>query len=207
MQKVSRSLLVIVAIFCLALGICSQSYASGCSYYLPVPFLKQVPPGDWTNTKNCGQTCAVMLGGYFNKTAVTSTQITAQNTWLANYTHDTRYNNANGWYTGGSSIGAYRTLLSQVHHLNSFVYNGSSFDDILNYGCDGFPVIAGVMISGGNLVSSGGLAHWVIVVGYDGCNVIINDPGSSSGNARRYSLATFVASWSTQAKIYMPISN
>lgn len=183
----------------------TQAYAR-CSYYLSVPFLKQVPPGDWTNTKNCGQTCAVMLGGYFNKTAVNSTQITAQNTWLAKYTGNSKYNDPNGWYTSGSNLSAYQALLAQVHRLNSPIKYGKTIDDILNYGCQGYPVIVGVQISGGKLVSKGGLAHWALLVGFDGCNVILNDPGTSYGNGIRYSTSTFTASWATQGMIYIPIN-
>ncbi|MCX6784517.1 MAG: hypothetical protein NTV81_01090, partial [Candidatus Komeilibacteria bacterium] len=73
-----------------------DAYPQRC-FSLNVPFIKQAdPPGEWANTKNCGQACAVMLAGYFNRAAVTPARITAQNTWLANYTHDQRYNQANG---------------------------------------------------------------------------------------------------------------
>lgn len=180
-----------------------KSTFPGYSFCLAVPFLKQVPPGDWANTKNCGQTCAVMLSGYFNSTAVNSSQITAENTWLYNYTGNSAYNNANGYYTSASQIQA---LLSQKHGLTSSILTGSTVDDILIQAYSGKPCIAHVRISGGVLVSTGGVDHWTLVVGYDGYNVITNDPGSSSGFNKAYSKATFTASWTVGNKLYMPVS-
>lgn len=81
-----------------------KSAFPGYSFCLSVPWLNQVPPGDINNTKNCGQTCAVMLSGYFNNTAVNSSQITAENTWLYNYTGNSAFNNPNGYVTNASQI-------------------------------------------------------------------------------------------------------
>jgi len=175
----------------------------GYSFCLAVPWLPQVPPGDWANTKNCGQTCAVMLSGYFNKTAVNSSQITAENTWLYGYTGNSAYNNANGYYTSTTQIQA---LLLQKHGLTSSILTGATVDDILNQAYSGKPCIAHVRISGGTLVGSGGVDHWTLVVGFDGYNVITNDPGSSSGYNRAYSKAAFTASWTLGSKLYMPVS-
>lgn len=200
--------LVIAVIFCSTFLVSSTAF-SYCCYRLYIPFLTQVPPGDWDNTKNCGQTCAVMLGGYFNATPVNSSEITEQNKWLAMYTGDKRYNSPNGWYTGGSSLTAYRQILLNVHHLKTSVYYGKDIYDILNYGCQQMPVIVGVLIKKGKLVSNvkdkDAASHWAIVVGCDGNKVILNDPGTNSGNGIKYDVATFTSSWATQGKIYMPV--
>ena len=209
MHKASKSVTVFI-VACLALfGVMSVNSYAQCSYWLSVPFLKQVPPGDWTNTKNCGQTCAVMLGGYFNGSAVNSSAITDQNDWLYNYTSDSRYNDANGWYTGGSKLSAFLHLLTDYHGLSASAHYGSSIDDILDEGCSDNPVIAGVQISGGQLVSSGGVGHWAIVIGYDPYydEVILNDPGNSNGGSITYSVTDFVNSWASQDKIYIPVSD
>lgn len=171
------------------------------SFSLNVPFVTQVPPGDWANTKNCGQTCAVMLGGYFKGSAVNSTAITSQNTWLATYTRDTRYNQANGWYTSLSQL---KALLGQKHGLQTSYPACASLEQLINVVASGKPCIVGVKISGGKLVSSGGVDHWALVVGWNG-NVIVNDPGSSSGNHRSYSVAAFDASWATSGRSYMAV--
>lgn len=175
---------------------------------LNVPLLAQVPPGNWSPnppgsnnfTHNCGQTCCVMLSGYFNGTAVNSTAITAENTWLASYTGNQTYNQPNGWDTNTSQLNA---LLWQKHNLHSSVNVGTTLDQVINTVASGKPCIASVRISGGNLVPSGGYGHWVIVVGWNG-NVIINDPGC--GVVRRsYSVSAFNASWTAGGKYYMPV--
>lgn len=181
-----------------------DSYPRQC-FSLNVPFLPQVPPGTWAETKNCGQACAVMLAGYFNGAVVNSARITAQNSWLANFTRDQRYNQANGWYTGGNALNAYRALLGQYNGLQISVGNGSTPEDVVNQAVRGRPCIVGVMINGGRLVSDGGIAHWALVVGWDGRNIILNDPGTNSGNHIAYSVAAFNASWATQGKIYISV--
>ena len=176
----------------------------GYSFCLAVPWLMQVPPGDINNTKNCGQTCAVMLSGYFNHTAVNSSQITAENTWLYNYTGNSAFNNPNGYFTTASQIQA---LLSQKHGLTSSILYGTTVDDILSQAYSGKPCLANVRIIGGILVGTGGAAnHWTLVVGFDGYNVITNDPGTQYGFNKAYSKAAFTASWVTGNKLYMPVS-
>lgn len=176
-----------------------DSYPQYC-ISLNVPFKTQVLPGTWSSTKNCGQTCVTMLDGYFNNGPVTAAAITSQNTWLAAQYNDTRYNQANGWYTNSSQL---RALL-QHRGLQSSLLHGTTPEQVVAQLMNGRPSIVGVMIQGGNLVASGGVLHWAVVVGWDGY-IYVNDPGSSSGNHRRYSLATFNASWATQNRVYIPV--
>ncbi|MDP2812146.1 MAG: C39 family peptidase [bacterium] len=171
------------------------------SFSLNVPYLRQWPPGDRYDTKNCGQTCAVMLGNYYNNSPLNSSQITAQNSWLATYTGDLRYNQANGWYT---STGQLRALLEQKHRLRTSYPACTTLEQLISIVASGKPCIVGVRINDGNLVSSGGRAHWAIVVGWNG-NVIVNDSGSSYGNHRSYSVAAFDASWATSGRNYMAV--
>lgn len=180
-----------------------KSTFPGYSFCLAVPWIEQVPPGDFiTDNYNCGPTCVVMLSGYFNGTPVNSAQITAEKTWLYNYTGNSAYNTPNG---AGTGLDLLKILLSQKHGLSSTKLTGSTIDDILIQAYSGKPCIAGVQIAGGNLVSSGGVPHWVVVVGYDGCNIIINDPGTWRGFNRAYSRSVFTASWVSQGKPYMPV--
>lgn len=177
---------------------------------LPVPWLCQVPPGDWNNTKNCGQTCSAMLGGYFKGFTPASSAITNENKWLATRFKDSRYTtSANGYYThfndGRNSLGV---LLKEYYGLNSTVRNGSNITDVLKELNAGRPVIVGVKISGGKVVSSGGVAHWALAVGWNARDgkIILNDPGTNSGRQIQYSVSAFDASWVTQGRIYAPIS-
>ena len=145
-----------------------------------------------------------MLGGYFNRGAVASWVITEENRWLASHTGDSRYLTANGWYTGGSRLGAYRQMLKSFHGFNTQVHYGATPEDVVAEIQRGRPVICGVMIKGGRLVSSGGVSHWVLATGWDG-RVILNDPGTTSGRMIRYSLDDFDKSWKTQGRIYIPV--
>ena len=176
-----------------------DSYPQYC-ISLSVPFRTQVLPGTWSSTKNCGQTCVTMLNGYFNNAPVTAAAITSQNTWLATQYNDTRYNQANGWYTNVSQL---RALL-QHRGLQSSVLYGTTPEQVVAQLVNGRPSIVGVRIQGGNLVASGGTLHWALVVGWDG-TIIVNDPGSSSGNHRHYSITAFNASWASQNRIYIPV--
>lgn len=182
----------------------AAAYPSMC-IDLRVPWLAQVPPGDWANTKNCGQAVGIMLGGKFNAGRVSSDVITWENSWLAKRLNDNRYLSANGWYTNFSGANALGILLREFHALNYSVYYGNRADDIVNEMAKGRPVIVGVKISGGRLSSSSGVAHWALAVGYEPGYIYLNDPGTSSGRFIKYAISTFEASWATQGKIYVPV--
>jgi hypothetical protein len=152
-----------------------------------------------------------MLGGYFNNGAVASWVIDAENRMLRDLTGDTRYLQPNGWYTGGTRMGAYREMIRRFHNLQTNLYYSvpdphgfGNVADIIWEVANGHPVIAGVMISGGRIVSSGGVAHWVLVVGWDG-NVILNDPGTTNGRYLRITPDAFERSWRTQNLVYLPV--
>ncbi len=177
---------------------------------LPVPWLPQVPPGDWANTKNCGQACALMVHAYFNWYCPGPSGITNANRWLASRFGDSRYLSSNGWYTNFSGRNVLGVLIVEYFRKAYLVRYGSSYDDISQILAEiqnGKPVIVGVMISGGRLVSSGGIAHWSLAVGYDQGTgeIILNDPGTNSGNKVHYKFATFDASWRTQGRIFVPV--
>lgn len=174
------------------------------SFFLNVPWMAQVPPGTWAGTKNCGQACGVMLGGYYNKGAVAPWVITAENQLLYNLTGESQYLQPNGWYTGGTRLWAFREMLRRFHGLQTAAYNGNRADDVVNEVARGRPVIVGVMIKDGRIVPSGGVPHWALAVGWDG-RIILHDPGSSGGAFRPLTVAEFEATWATQQKIYIPV--
>jgi len=207
MPKNLKFLVLFFMVCFVIIGISGNARADGCSYYIDVPHITQVPPGDWQNTKNCGQACAVMLGGYFNSSPVNSTAITAQNTWLYYDTSDSNFLDSNGYYTGGTYGPNFVDLLEEYHGLTAACYTGGTMDDIFDSGCDGDPVIVMIHISEGQLVTSGGVAHWAIVVGCDGYNIVLTDPGTSSGDGIYYDLDDFEDSWDLEGNIYIPVSD
>jgi len=185
-------------------GAYPQGYPSY-SFYLPMRWICQYdPPGDRYHTKNCGQAVGVMLGGHFNNEVVEPWVITAENNYLADRFNDDRYRNPNGWYTNFNNDNRLGTMLTEFHALHYSVYHGNGPDDVVMEMAHGRPVICGVMIKEGRLVSSGGEAHWVLAVGWDG-RIYLHDPGTKSGRYIRYSLAAFERSWATQGKIYAPV--
>jgi hypothetical protein len=175
---------------------------------LQVPFLPQVPPGDWGATKNCGQTCSVMLKCYFSGSAPSSGMITGANAWLAKRFDDKRYADANGYYTGFSGRGELSALLKEFYGLSiSGPSCGTDVCSVLKEIYYGRPCVVGVRISSGRLVSSGGVAHWVLVIGWNPKmgEVILNDPGTRSGRMIAYKVADFEASWKTSSRVYVPV--
>lgn len=174
---------------------------------LSVPWLPQVSPGDWANTKNCGQTVSLMVDGYYDRYSPTSSDITNANQWLRTRFGDRRYLDANGYYThfttGRNELGA---MLSELHGIRYSVLHGGNTSSILYQLNLGRPVIVGCKISRGSLVATGGVPHWSLVIGWDPVRreFIMNEPGSSSGRMRRVSITQFDASWATQGRIYAP---
>lgn len=172
------------------------------SFSLGIPFEPQVPPGDWTYTKNCGQTCAAMINQYFHGISATPTTTYLENWYLGHAFNDSRYYDPNGWYTGFGSRNELGTLLVGYCGLRYSMLTGWGLNDIINVAYNNQPVICGVMISGGRLVASGGKAHWVVLLGSDSYgNVILNDPGTNYGNHIKYSASAFYGSWSTQGRV------
>jgi hypothetical protein len=176
------------------------------SVSLRVPWLSQaINDNDWDNNHNCGQTCVVMLLGYFKGKAVNFDAIAAQNKLLAKQFKDDRFaKSTKGWTTGSNHLSY---LLGQGG-LRTATCNAKNPDDMLTYVSNGKPCIAWVHIDNGNLVKAG-TEHWVLVVGWDGKNVILNDSGTDRGIRRgdhiKYPLATFDASWAPDKRLYMPV--
>jgi len=177
-------------------------------FVLPVPWLPQIPPGDWSNTKNCGQAVAVMLGGYFNHGTLAAWVITEENKWLAAHFNDNRYLSPNGWYTGQDNAAPLRELLWNFHALAAPYYQGSTAADVVWEGARGKPVIVGVKTNMGTTI---GVSHWMLFVGWDGKYMYFADPGHSyrsnyGGSYFRYTVTQFEASWATQGKVYLPVT-
>ena len=175
---------------------------------LRVPFQCQYPPGDPGNTKNCGQTCALMIDAYFDGYRPSGSKITSTNTWMARRFGDSRYKSANGYYThfydGRNSLGR---MLREYHRLRYSVMRGGNFTSVLYQLRMGRPVIVGVAIRSGRIVTSGGVAHWALAVGYDPRRhqMILHDPGTRGGRYVRMNMRDFEKSWATQGKIYAPV--
>jgi len=180
-------------------------WLSYCPWF-SVPWLPQVPPGDWDNTRNCGQAVAVMLGGYFNHGRVSSDIITMENNWLAGHLGDSRFRNPNGWYTGRNNAEPLRELLWHFHALEAPCYYGNGVDDVIAELYRGRPVIVCVKTD----MKTYGDSHWMLCIGYDKTYLYFNDPGHSyrsnyGGYCFRYTVSRFNRSWRTEDRQYLPV--
>jgi hypothetical protein len=154
-----------------------------------------------------------MLVAYYFNNPISATTISVFNDWLRFRFNDPRYTSTvNGWYTNlppYSSRNELGTLLSERLTLKYAVLTGSSdlFGPVYELS-QGHPPIMAVMISGGRLVATGGVAHWVLLVGWEAATrtVIVNDPGTRNGNGIRYPAADFDKSWKTQDRVYVRVT-
>ena len=152
---------------------------------LSVGFKSQVPPGEWTNTNNCGQTSALMVMCYHDGTIPTEQGIKDIDDWLFQEYNDP-INNYNGSLTNTTKIEA---LVKEYGGFDNS-YKDSNWDlNKLKLQIDaGLPVIAaviaGYLSNRGYSYSDG---HFLVVTGYTSTDIICNDPGSSSGNKKYYS--------------------
>lgn len=172
-----------------------QAYPAYC-FVLNLPWMSQLPPGtNWSLTRNCGQACCAMLGGYFNNGSTQPWVIDAENNFL-------HYPKPYGDYTSPSTL---QYLLREFHALQSNYYIGNGPDDVVAEGARGRPVIVGVRT---RMQETGGVPHWMLFLGWDGTYMYFHDPGRSraeDGRFVRYTVEQFRRSWTNQGKKYIPV--
>ncbi|MEI6156956.1 MAG: papain-like cysteine protease family protein [Atribacterota bacterium] len=163
---------------------------------LDVPFLPQVAPGNWSNTRNCGQTSAVMIRAYYQGTEPTSSDIIAADQWLAaNY--GISLNGGNSDWTNCFQIRGW------LESENVPVKVGmGNLDRLRSFLREGKPVLVAVY-SGMN--PNGGAKHAMVAVGIDATSVYVNDPGKVNGANNTYSIAQFVSAWQAQGNWYVAL--
>ncbi len=183
---------------------------------LPVPFTAQVPPGDWFNSMNCGQTSAAMIFayyGFYDHTPAAPTDITAINKWLAQAYNDQRFLDGNGYYTTTDRI-AYLAR-NYAHFSNSYADESDDWtpDRIKQEIQAGRPVIVATYL---NMDLTKPAEHLMVVRGVkldangNVIQVIVNDPGRSlangHGNNYVYDVATFETVWARNNKAIVVIA-
>ena len=157
---------------------------------IAVPFKKQVPPGEWETTKNCGPTSFLMVYCYHNETIPTEEKIKKINDWLV---RENKWPNTNK-YNGHSTPPKILTYLAKNYNSDfsdSYSKTGWNLDKIEQEIKDGRPVITaifGLMPNGRDYRPKG---HWVVVRGFTEDKVICNDPGTKWGDGIKYSKEDF----------------
>lgn len=168
---------------------------SGTRILLDVPFLPQVPPGDWNNTRNCGVASAVMIKAYYYGTIPTPQDIMTADEWLS-ARFGLPINNYNGDFTNVFYIRSFlesqgisaRIGMGNVELLRSFLKEGK-------------PVLVAVFSN----MSPGGAKHAMLVVGITNDSVVVHDPGKTNGANNIYPLSQFLSCWQAQNNWYVTI--
>ncbi|HOQ68152.1 MAG TPA: C39 family peptidase [Candidatus Atribacteria bacterium] len=164
---------------------------------LDVPFLPQVPPGDWVNTRNCGPACAVMMRAYYFNIQPSPEHIIEADNWL-----NTRFglpvNGYNGDWTSIFQIRAW--LDSEGVPAKVGMGNLERARAMLS---EGKPFLVAVY---SNMNPSGGVKHAMLVVGIDSNNIYVNDPGKVAGANNSYPLPQFLSAWGAQGNWYVALN-
>ncbi|MFQ6042993.1 MAG: C39 family peptidase [Candidatus Poribacteria bacterium] len=167
---------------------------------LDVPFIPQVSPGNWSNTKNCGQASVLNVVGYLRRQCMASFNITYENDWLAKTYNEPRYKDPNGWYTNTTKL----VNLAQNYwgYWNSVAGNGT-LDIVYAELKANRPVVVAVRLNMSTNPQT--LGHFMALVGMDNSTVWMNDVGRSQGKDRAFPLSQFQKSWATQGNAYISI--
>uniref|UniRef100_A0A7V3YI92 Peptidase C39-like domain-containing protein n=1 Tax=Candidatus Caldatribacterium californiense TaxID=1454726 RepID=A0A7V3YI92_9BACT len=162
---------------------------------LDVPFLPQVPPGNWSSTRNCGVASAVMIAAYYLGTTPSPEDIKEADDWL-NARFGLPINGYNGDYTNVFQIRAYlesRGVPTRIGMGNLEVLRG-----LLRAGK---PVLVAVFADM-NLQSS---KHAMVAVGMDSFSIYVHDPGKPNGAYNSYPIGQFLSAWEKQGNWYVTI--
>jgi predicted double-glycine peptidase len=182
------------------------SIASAYDVHLDVPFKSQVPPPSsdkwsvdkkgnkvWPATKNCGQTCVLMISSYYKQTAPTEQDIKTIDDWLFQ-----TFNDPVNDYLG--SITSTDKLVKLATDFAGFTdvakHSDWTLDNLKDELNQGFPVVVAVWTD----MSVGGKheQHFMVLVGMDDDFVYVNDPGKTKGKNNKYSIARFKTAWENQ---------
>ena len=163
---------------------------------LDVPFLPQVPPGTWSNTRNCGHTCAVMMRAYYFNIEPLPEHIIQADNWL-NARYGLPVNDYNGDWTNCFQIRAW--LESEGVPTKVGMGNLEKARTMLS---EGKPFLAAVY---SNMNPNGGAKHAMLVIGIDSTHVYVNDPGKVNGENNSYPISQFLSAWGAQGNWYVAL--
>jgi len=162
---------------------------------LDVPCLPQVPPGDWSRTRNCGVASAAMIRAYYFGTMPTKEDIMRADEWL-NVRFGVPINGYNGDYTNVFQIRAWLEAEGVPTRIGM-----GNFEVLQRLLEEGKPVLVAVYSD----MSPRGAKHAMVLVGMDGSSVYVHDPGKINGANNRYPVSQFLSVWSLQNNWYLTI--
>ncbi|KAB0669028.1 hypothetical protein F6V30_14420 [Oryzomonas sagensis] len=187
---------------------------------LTVPWIPQVPPGDWDHTVNCGPACYLMVASFLNNTPLTSDSKDSNgNTVKGNAENSIKaiidfmashYSNykpsgnpgSSEYYNGQLTNDSMLLALLKDKGFDAMVVTTDDLSGIEDEIDKGHPVIVLTLTQKGNFsnIMRNGADHWMVVVGYDDSNIIVNDPGQglsheSNGHNKAYTRKSFEDTW------------
>ena len=156
---------------------------------LSVQFAPQVLPGTWSKTMSCGPAALNMAGAYHYRVPIRQEEyIRKINRYLGKRDID-------NCLPGGTSVHDLARAAKAVNGLPAtYVETNWNLDRLRQRIDRGQPVV--VAVWAGHLPNRGysyAKGHFVLVVGYDGQNIVCHDPGTRNGAARRYRNQQFMA--------------
>jgi uncharacterized protein YvpB len=162
---------------------------------LDVPFLSQVPPGSWSDTRNCGQTSFLMIDAYFNNKNIDETSIKNIDDWIEKNIGDSK-RNYSGSYTTVDKIKNIAVDYGSFDPESIVIERRNKNIDFLKQEVEASrPVIVAVYT---NMLLKGierDVLHFMVLVGIDETHVYVNDPGKSKGEKNKYTIEQFLKAW------------
>ncbi len=168
---------------------------------LQVPFISQVPPGDWNNSLNCGQTSYYMADNY----------LSSENTKLS---YDKIMEIDDFLYkTYGDPVRKYNGSRTNVAKLKRVAEEMDGYTEVhARFGNDDFDIIKKEFDEGSMIIPLVRIAmkmgldgHFMLLTGYDDENVYFNDPGMVFGKNNSYSIEDFKKVWKSKNYNYLLI--
>jgi hypothetical protein len=165
---------------------------------LNVPYMSQVPPGDWRNTKNCVPASFVMCYAYQKHLKPIPQMIKDFDDWALKV-KGIRHNNYNGFNTGYSLL----RIEEYTQHLGlksrSVCGNLPQIIELLKAGKP-------VLVSVKDKLKVHYKDHAMLVVGITPKNIILHDPYSLKGAYNQYPIKQFLAAWKTKTNSMLYIT-
>ena len=159
-----------------------------------VPFIAQSPPGNWAQNKNCGPAAVLMVAGFYSDFQPTSLDLENELDWLYENNYIVAQVGAEYYDGNVTTTTILKSLLENYYSLEPVVKkNAVDWPFVEAQLKKGNPVIVGVNIQ----MNPNKLGHFMVVVGYDDDEIIVNDSGLSQGSLKKYSLEKFFSSWQT----------
>jgi len=163
---------------------------------LDVPFIAQVPPGDWGHTQNCGQASALMVFDYLRGAVPTEQGIKDIDDWLFSRYRDS-VNNYNGTGTTTPKLEALaRDYAGFVYSYRASRWNLTRLKQEIDAGNPVMVCVIASYLSNRGYDFSG--CHCLVAKGYTSTSIICNEPYLIEGQGKQYANNEFSQAMSAE---------